>query len=157
MTLNNGTRLGPYEILSLLGAGGMGEVYLAQDTRLGRKVALKVLPASYAHDDDRLRRFAQEARATSALNHTNIRTVYDIGMHDGASFIVAELLEGVELRERLDEGPLPVGRRLRTRSRLPLAWRPRTRKGSFIVTSSRRISSSPGTGASRFSTSGWLN
>jgi serine/threonine protein kinase len=108
MTLATGTRLGPYEILSLLGAGGMGEVYLAEDTRLGRKIALKVLPTSYAQDADRLRRFEQEARATSALNHLNIRTVYDIGRHDGASFIVAELLEGKELREQLNEGALPV-------------------------------------------------
>jgi eukaryotic-like serine/threonine-protein kinase len=110
MTLTNGTRLGPYEILSLLGAGGMGEVYLAEDMRLGRKIALKVLPTSYAHDADRLRRFEQEARATSALNHANIRTVYDIGVHDGQSFIVAELLEGEELREQLNKGALPVGK-----------------------------------------------
>jgi len=110
MTLTNGTRLGPYEILSLLGAGGMGEVYLAEDMRLGRKIALKVLPTSYAHDADRLRRFEQEARATSALNHANIRTVYDIGVHDGQSFIVAELLEGEELREQLNRGALPVGK-----------------------------------------------
>ncbi|MGH9767520.1 MAG: serine/threonine-protein kinase [Blastocatellia bacterium] len=103
-----GVTLGPYEILAPLGAGGMGEVWRARDTRLDREVAIKVLPASFAQDADRLRRFEQEARATSALNHVNIRTVYDIGMHDGASFIVAELLEGEELRKQLNEGALPL-------------------------------------------------
>src|SRR5262245_18223003 len=104
MTLTTDKRLGPYEILSPLGAGGMGEVWRARDKRLNRVVAIKVLPASFAQDADRLRRFEQEARATSALNHPNILTVYDIGDHDGTPFIVAELLEGEELREQLNEG-----------------------------------------------------
>ncbi len=107
MPLANGIRLGSYEILSLLGAGGMGEVYLAEGTRLDRKVAIKLLPADLAKDEDRIRRFEQEARAASALNHPNILIVYDIGTHEGAPFIVAELLEGEELRERLNDGPLP--------------------------------------------------
>ncbi len=98
MTIAAGTRFGAYEVLAPLGAGGMGEVYRARDTRLDRAVALKVLPADYAQDADRLKRFEQEARATSALNHPNIPTVYDIGQHEGAPFIVAELLEGEELR-----------------------------------------------------------
>src|SRR5262245_9794988 len=103
-----GRRIGPYQILSLLGAGGMGEVHLALDTRLGRKVAIKVLHSSFAQNADRLRRFEQEARATSALNHPNILTIYDIGDHEGAPFIVAELLKGEELRAQLDDGALPV-------------------------------------------------
>src|SRR5262245_34436649 len=88
----------------------MGEVYRARDTRLDREVAIKVLPASFANDGNRLRRFKQEALATSALNHTNILTVHDIGDHDGTPYIVAELLEGEELREQLNEGVLPAPR-----------------------------------------------
>ena len=108
MTLGAGTKLGPYEIVGPIGAGGMGEVYRARDTRLGRDVAVKVLPASFASDSERLRRFEQEARAVAALNHPNILAVYDIGTHDGAPFLVTELLEGETLRERLAEGALPV-------------------------------------------------
>jgi serine/threonine protein kinase len=107
MKLATGTRLGPYELVSLLGAGGMGEVYRARDTRLNREVAVKILPVSFANDADRLLRFEQEARATSALNHANILTVYDIGTQEGLPFIVAELLEGEELRQQLNDGPLP--------------------------------------------------
>ena len=86
----------------------MGEVYRALDARLNREVAIKVLPPDLTNDEDRLRRFKQEAEATSALNHPNILTVYDIGEHEGSPFIVAELLEGEELRQRLDEGPIPL-------------------------------------------------
>ena len=88
------TQLGPYKIVALIGAGGMGEVYRARDTRLLRDVALKVLPASFTSDPDRLRRFEQEARAVAALNHPNIVSVYDVGDADGVHFIVSELLEG---------------------------------------------------------------
>jgi len=105
--LSANTTLSHYRIVSKIGAGGMGEVYRALDTRLNREVAIKLLPASVANDEDRLRRFKQEARATSALNHPNILTIYDIGTHGEAPFIVAELLEGEELRERLNGGPLP--------------------------------------------------
>src|SRR6266542_5726125 len=108
MTLPAGTRLGPYEILSPLGAGGMGEVYRAKDSRLGRDVAIKVLPATLSQDPDRLKRFEQEARAAGVLNHPNITAVHDIGTADGAPYIVTELLEGETLRERLSTGPLPV-------------------------------------------------
>ena len=93
MTLAAGTILGPYEILAPLGAGGMGEVYRARDTRLGREVAIKVLPESFSKDPDRLRRFEQEARAASQLNHPNIVTVHDFGTHGGAPYVVQELLE----------------------------------------------------------------
>ena len=106
MTIVAGSRLGAYDIIAPLGAGGMGEVYRAHDARLGREVAIKVLPADFAKDADRLRRFEQEAKATSALNHPNILTVHDIGTHDGQPFIVAELLEGEELRAQLEEGAI---------------------------------------------------
>ena len=102
------TALSHYRIIYKIGAGGMGEVYKAHDSRLDREVAIKMLPSDFSADEDRLRRFEQEAKATSALNHPNILTVYDIGEHDGSPFIVAELLEGEELRERLDEGPIPL-------------------------------------------------
>ncbi len=108
MALSSGTKLGPYEIQSPLGAGGMGEVYRARDTRLGRDVAIKVLPETLANDADRLRRFEQEARTIAALNHPNILGIHDIGAHDGAPFLVSEFLEGQTLREKLEAGPLPV-------------------------------------------------
>src|SRR6266545_4079936 len=104
MTLSGGTRLGPYEIVSSLGAGGMGEVYRARDPRLGRAVAIKVLPASFSRDPDRLKRFEQEARAAGVLNHPNVTIVYDIGHHDGAPYVVQELLEGETLRSELAGG-----------------------------------------------------
>src|SRR5262245_23256445 len=107
-----GQRVGAYKIQTLLGRGGMGVVYRARDERLRRDVAIKVLPASLANDAERLRRFEQEAHATSALNHPNIMTIYDIGAHEGAPFIVAELLEGEELREQLEAGTLPARKAL---------------------------------------------
>jgi len=107
MALTSGAKLGPYEILSPLGAGGMGEVYKARDSRLGRDVAVKILPESFAQDADRLHRFEQEARAVAALNHPNILAVFDTGRHGGSPFLVSELLEGESLRVVLDAGPLP--------------------------------------------------
>jgi eukaryotic-like serine/threonine-protein kinase len=106
MTLTPGSRLGPYEILAPIGAGGMGEVYKARDPRLTREVAIKVLPASFSQDPDRLKRFEAEARAAGVLNHPNITAVYDFGMHDGAPYIVTELLEGENLRSRLGPGAI---------------------------------------------------
>jgi WD40 repeat protein len=106
MALTSGTKLGPYEIQSLLGSGGMGEVYRAHDSRLNRIVAIKVLPSSYSADADRLQRFVQEARAAAALNHPNILSIFDIGEAGGAPYIVSELLEGQTLRERIRSGPL---------------------------------------------------
>jgi len=106
--LSANSNVSHYRIVSKIGAGGMGEVYSAHDSRLDREVALKLLPADFANDEDRLRRFEQEAKATSALNHPNILTVYDIGEHQGSPFIVAELLEGGELREVLNERTISV-------------------------------------------------
>ncbi len=106
MTLASGTRLGPYEIVAPLGAGGMGEVYRAKDPRLGREVAVKVLPGSFSTDRDRLRRFEQEARAAGILNHPNVTAVYDIGQRDGSPYVVTELLEGETLRSHFAGGPL---------------------------------------------------
>src|SRR5438132_1566696 len=106
--LSTGTKLGPYEIRSPLGAGGMGEVYRARDTRFGREVAIKVLAEFFSKYPDRLRRFEQEARAASQLNHPNIVTVHDFGTHGGAPYVVQELLEGETLRERLRTGALPA-------------------------------------------------
>ena len=106
MALSSGTKLGPYEIQSLLGAGGMGEVYRAKDARLDRIVAIKVLPASFSADHDRMQRFAQEARAAAALNHPNILSIFDIGDQQGSPYVVSELLEGETLRERLRTGAL---------------------------------------------------
>ena len=108
MTLPAGTRLGPYEILAPLGAGGMGEVYRAKDTRLAREVAIKVLPDSLASDVERLRRFEKEAKSASALNHPNIVTIHDIGSESGVSYIAMELVDGTTLRELLASGPLPI-------------------------------------------------
>jgi eukaryotic-like serine/threonine-protein kinase len=108
VTLVAGARLGPYEIVAPIGAGGMGEVYRARDTRLGRDVAIKVLPAEFAEDPERLRRFEQEARAVAALDHPNILAIHDVGTHEGAPYIVTELLEGESLRDRLGGGALQV-------------------------------------------------
>ena len=106
--ISSGKRLGPYEIVSPLGAGGMGEVYRARDTRLGRDVAIKVLPARFSADGFRMRRFEQEARAAGMLNHPNILVVHDIGAYEGAPYLVSELLEGETLRVRLRAGMLPL-------------------------------------------------
>jgi eukaryotic-like serine/threonine-protein kinase len=112
MAIEAGNRIGPYEIVGVVGAGGMGVVYRARDTRLGRDVALKVLPPECGADADRLRRFEQEARAAGSLNHPNVLTVHDFGTHEGAPFLVTELLEGQTLRERLREGLVPVRKAL---------------------------------------------
>ena len=108
MALVPGTRLGHYEVVAPLGAGGMGEVYRAHDTRIGRDVAVKVLPAALAQDEERLRRFEQEARAAGRLSHPNVLTVHDVGRHEGLPYVVSELLEGETLRERLRGTALPV-------------------------------------------------
>ena len=118
MALTSGARLGPYEVLAPLGAGGMGEVYRARDTRLGREVAVKVLPAEVASDPSRLKRFEKEARSASALNHPNIVTIYDIGSVDSVSYIAMEKVDGKTLRELLFSGPLPVKRLLQVSAQI---------------------------------------
>jgi|GEM_PF-4263905 len=107
MSLAPGTTIGPYEIILLLGAGGMGEVYRGRDSRLGRDVAIKVLLASVSADAERLLRFEQEARAAGLLNHPNILAIYDVGAYEGIPYLISELLEGETLRSLLQEGALP--------------------------------------------------
>jgi serine/threonine protein kinase len=113
MPLNPGTKLGPYEVVEPLGAGGMGEVYRARDTRLERTVAIKVLPAHLSDHPERQQRLEREARAVSSMNHPNICALYDIGQQDGASYLVLEYLERETLAQRMDKGPLPVEQLLR--------------------------------------------
>src|SRR4029079_17261414 len=108
MTLANGTKLGSYEIRSLIGEGGMGEVYRARDPSLNRDVAIKVLPGAFSAEPERLKRFEQEAQAAGALNHPNILVIYHIGTNNGAPYIVSELLEGETLRDRVNGASLPT-------------------------------------------------
>src|SRR5712692_352946 len=108
MPLSAGTRLGPYEILSALGAGGMGDVYRARDTRLDRIVAIKILPSGIAAREEVRQRFEREARAVSSLNHPHICSLYDIGQQDGIDFLVLEYLEGETPAARLKKGSLPL-------------------------------------------------
>src|SRR5437867_33352 len=112
MTITPGTKLGRYEIRSQIGEGGMGEVYLAKDTKLDRRVALKILPADVASHHNRMRRFVQEAKAVSALNHPNILTIHEIDESDTGHFIATEFIDGEALRERLRKGPLNVSEAL---------------------------------------------
>src|SRR5450432_3185943 len=107
MTLTLGTKLGPYEVVAPAGAGGMGEVYQARDTRLNRDVAVKILPAAFSRDPERMWRFQQEAQAIAALNHPNILAIHDFGEHEGSPYIVTELLEGQTLRGWLGGGAIP--------------------------------------------------
>src|SRR5580658_7234142 len=108
MTLESGAKLGPYEILAPLGAGGMGEVYRARDARLNRSVAIKILTSTFSADSDRLHRFEQEARSASALNHPNIVTIYELGQDGSSHYIAMELVEGKTLRQLLVSGSLPM-------------------------------------------------
>src|SRR5215217_7741479 len=113
MPLQAGTRLGPYEVVSLIGAGGMGEVYRARDTRLDRSVAVKILAPELAKDPEFTARFTHEAKAISALNHPHICGLHDVGREDEIEYLVLELLEGETLAARLERGPLPLGHVLR--------------------------------------------
>src|SRR5215468_11114010 len=108
MPLGPGTRLGPYEILSALGAGGMGEVYRATDTNLGRHVAIKVLPEAFAQDPERIARFEREAKTLASLNHPNIAIIHGLEKSHGTCALVMELVEGEDLSERIARGPIPI-------------------------------------------------
>ena len=121
VTLTSGERLGPYEIQSPIGAGGMGEVYRARDTRLDRTVAIKLLPAAFADRPERRQRFQVEARAISSLQHPHICTLFDIGEEDGQLFLVLEYLEGETLEDRLTHGALPANDVLRYASQIASA------------------------------------
>ena len=135
MALLAGTRLGPYEILAPLGAGGMGEVYRARDARLGREVAIKILPEAFARDADRLARFQREAQVLASLNHPNIAHIHGLEESGGGRALVLELVEGETLAERIALGPLP--RRGVARGRAAdraTRSRRRTRRGSSIAT-----------------------
>ena len=129
MPLPQGTRLGPYEILGPLGAGGMGEVYRARDTRLDRDVAIKVLPARLSADEPRRQRFEREARTISQLSHPHICALYDVGRQDGTDFLVMEYIEGETLSQRLARGALPANRLCATESRSPTRSTVRTGRG----------------------------
>ncbi len=129
MTLSPGTRFGPYEIVDAIGAGGMGEVYRATDTKLGREVAIKTLPSTLAADTDRLARFEREAKLLATLNHPNIAVIYDLDEHEGTQFIAMELIEGETLEEKFKDGPLPVEDTLRLALQIALALEAAHEKG----------------------------
>jgi serine/threonine-protein kinase len=135
--------IGQYEITALLGAGAMGEVYRARDTKLNREVALKVLPPLLARDPDRLARFRREAQMLAALNHPNIAAIYGLEESEGVQALVLELVDGPTLADQVARGPLPWTRRSPSDARSPLPSKRHTRRASFIAISSRRTSKSP--------------
>ena len=137
---NVGREVGPYKIIERLGAGGMGEVYLAQDTRLRRPVALKLLPAYFAADEARARRFQSEARAASALNHPNILTIHEVGEHDGVYFIATEFIDGKTIGELIRERDCRLMRFWIASSRWLRHWRSRMTRASCTATSNRKTS-----------------
>ena len=128
MPLTSGDRLGPYEILSPLGAGGMGEVYRATDSRLKRQVAIKVLPAEFAADPERLARFQREAEVLASLNHPLIGAIYGVEQSSAGTGLVMELVEGPTLADRIAQGPLPVDEARASRHKSPRHWKRRTNR-----------------------------
>ena len=134
MSLSPGTRLGPYEILSALGAGGMGEVYRARDTRLKREVAIKILPESFANDPERLARFQREAEVLASLNHPNIGGIYGLEDGDGVRALVLELVEGPTLADRIARGPIPVDEALPIAKQIAKRSKRHTSRASSIAT-----------------------
>mgnify|MGYP001103938615 CR=1 FL=1 len=130
MTLAAGSRLGPYELVAPIGAGGMEEVYRARDSHLGRDVAVKVLPAKNAADDEMRERFEREARTISRLSHPAVCSIFDVGSHEGVPYLGMELLEGQSLAERLAKGPIPVPQALRVARDVCQALEAAHRKGS---------------------------
>ena len=126
MSLVPGTRLGPYEITAQIGVGGMGEVWCATDTNLGRQVAIKILPDAFAQDPDRLARFEREAKTLASLNHPNIAQIYGLEKAEGIRALVMELVEGPTLADRIAQGPIPVDEALPIAGRSPRRLKPRT-------------------------------
>ena len=136
MALTSGTKLGPYEVVAPLGAGGMGEVYRGRDSRLDRTVAIKILHMHLAGSDEARQRFDREARAISSLSHPNICHLYDVGQQDGISYLVMEYLEGETLADRLRQGPLPLEQVLRVRHAIH-AYIPAPDKSTFAFIGDR--------------------
>ena len=132
--MESGTKLGHYEVISLLGKGGMGEVWRAKDTKLGREVAIKTLPEEFAKDADRLARFEREAKLLASLNHPNIAAIYGLEEHEGTRFLVLELVEGDTLAHRLRRGAIPVEESLKLALQIAEALRPHMRKVSSTAT-----------------------
>ena len=130
MALTSGNRVGPYEILAAIGAGGMGEVYRARDAKLGRDVALKVLPEAFARDAERMARFQREAKVLASLNHPNIASIYGLEDSGTTHALVMELVEGPTLADRIKHGPIPIERRCRSRSKSATRSNTRTSAGS---------------------------
>ncbi len=141
-----GTTLNHYRITASIGAGGMGEVFRARDTRLNRDVAIKVLPKDFVADADRLRRFEQEAKTLAALNHPNVLTIHDAGVHEGGPYLVSELLEGRTLRDEIKVGAMPMRKATDYALQIATDSRRRMAKESFTAISSRRTFLSPKTG-----------
>ncbi len=141
MPLATGTRLGPYEIVALIGAGGMGEVYRARDTKLNRDVAIKVLPDLFANDSERLARFQREAQVLASLNHPNIAHIHGLEDSDGVHALVMELVEGEDWRNGWAAARSRSTRRCPSPGRSPKPWRPRTSTGSFTAISNPQTSS----------------
>ncbi len=134
MPLTPGSRLGQYEILAPLGSGGMGEVYRARDTRLGRDVAIKALPDEFARDPDRLARFEREAKLLASLTHANIAGIFGLEEVGGHRYLILEFVEGETLAHRLDRGPLSISESLQVGRQIAAAWRARTSKASRTAT-----------------------
>jgi len=160
MRLPSGRRLGPYEILTAIGAGGMGEVYKARDTRLDRSVAIKVLPAQVSADPERRARFEREAKTIAGLNHPHICTLHDVGEHDGSTYLVMEHLTGETLAQHLEKGPLPLDQALTVATEIADALAAAHRQGvihrdlkpgNVMLTRARSRSTSGGTTKYRIS------
>jgi len=133
MGLTTGARLGPYEIVAAIGAGGMGEVYRATDTNLGRDVAIKVLPGAFAQDPEHVARFEREARTLASLNHPNIASLHGLEKSHGTYALVMELVEGEDLSERIARGPIPLDEALPIVKQIAEALEAAHEQGSFIV------------------------
>ncbi|MCI0603132.1 protein kinase [bacterium] len=152
----SGSRLGSYEIISVIGSGGMGEMYCAKDPEIGREVAIKILPCIFTQNPDRLRRFELEARTAGSLNHPNIIIVHTLGNHEGSPYLVSELLEGETLRN-VYATELRKKKQLNSHGRLQQVWLRLTIRELIIATSNRKIFLSRRMDALRFSISVWLN